>query len=132
MSSFVPHPPPVATATPQSSSREKQPQAPSGNADKPGAIENNNIDDEQGELLEIIMIDDMSSNEGVTMETAVTTGDGDSQAVVSSDGSHDSPHIDLDQDDDVNIVLEKFVDQSSDSSEWNNFIIKWYLSNELV
>lgn len=78
--------------------------------------------DEQGRGEEVIMIDDMSSNEGVTVEHVVTVEDGNGQTVLSVDGSHDS-HIDLDQDDDndqddndLHIALEKFVDQSSDSS----------------
>ena len=84
------------------------------------------------------MIDDISSNEGVTNSNIVAmensnskvvtmenegkhnfSTDVDSQAIVKVDESHGSTCIDLDQDDDdddIAVALEKFIDQSSDES----------------
>ena len=87
--------------------------------DKVGLRGRDTVEEDQGEVEEVIMIDDISSNEEVTMEPAVTTGDGSDQVVVTVDGSRNSSHIDLDQDDDnydLHIALDKFVDQSSDAS----------------
>lgn len=126
MSSFVPHPLPHHSVTGEQVQNNKQ-----SLSDAPRPVEQ-----------EVIMIDDISSNEGVTMENSnivamennnnevvtmenegvamehsVTT-DVNSQAIVNLDGSHGSTRIDLDQDDDddIAIALEKFVDQSSDES----------------
>ena len=130
MSSIVPRP--LSTSTPpasQPSTRDKllenneRPSCSAHNSrlvedDKAGLHGRDTVEEDQGEVEEVIMIDDISSNEEVTMEPAVTTGDGSGQVVVTVDGSHNS-HIDLDQDDDsydLHIALDKFVDQSSDAS----------------
>lgn len=129
MSSFVPHPLPHHSVTGEQVQNNKQ-----SLSDAPRPVENSGLEQE------VIMIDDISSNEGVTMENSnivamennnnevvtmenegvamehsVTT-DVNSQAIVNLDGSHGSTRIDLDQDDDIAIALEKFVDQSSDES----------------
>lgn len=131
MSSIVPHV--LSTSTPpasQPSTRDKlleDNERPSCSAHNPRLVEDDKVglcgrdtvEEDQGEVEEVIMIDDISSNEEVTMEPAVTTGDGSDQVVVTVDGSHNSSHIDLDQDDDnydLHIALDKFVDQSSDAS----------------
>lgn len=66
---------------------------------------------------EVIMIDDVSSNEGVIERTV--RNDSVDTSHDTADTSHDTAHIDLEHDedsDDVNIVMEKFIDQSSDLS----------------
>ena len=125
MSSFVPHPLPhplsIATtlpAAPRSVVEQEQ------NNERPlssNALKLTSVEDSGHDLYneqEVIMIDDITSNEGVTMENSSNEGVG--LTIVSVDGSHGSAHIDLDQndnqDDDIAVALEKFVDQSSDAS----------------
>ena len=122
MSSFVPHPLPYPL---QHSVTEEQIQNNEQSlSDALRPVENS----EQ----EVIMIDDISSNEGVTMENnnivamensnnKIITMENEGVTMehsVNIDGSHGSTHIDLDQDDDddddIAVALEKFVDQSSD------------------
>ena len=132
MSSIVPHPLPTATLpASQSPTRDElliNNDRPSYSTHKAGLAEDEKLgphddgmveeEEDQGEVEEVIMIDDVSSNEEVAMEPAVTTQDDSGEAIVSVDGSHDSSRIDLNQDDDneLRIAFEKFIDQSSDDT----------------
>ena len=127
MSSFVPHPQPRPQPAPSSAPAHSVEQL--WNNDqcdaRPAGGHNDRLADSMGGQSDedVIMIDDMSSNEGVTMETSVNID----QHVVGVDRADQSSHIDLDLDDtddqdndqdndDIAIALGKFVDQSSDSS----------------
>ena len=122
MSSFVPHPLPSLLHS-VTEERLQNNEQPSTNALR---LEDSGRGIHSGGGLhneeEVIMIDDISSNEGITMENESVTmehsvnTDVNDQTVGSIDGSHGSTHIDLDQDDDIAIALEKFVDQSSDDA----------------
>ena len=128
----VPHPRPTGTLPasqpPTRDNLLQDNEHPSYNTDKAGLVEDKKLDprgsgmveeDDQGEVDEVIMIDDISSNEEVAMEPAIATQGDSGQAIISVDGSRDNSHIDLDQDDDnddLHIAFEKFVDQSSDAS----------------
>ena len=132
MSSIVPHPHPTGTLPasrpPTRDNLLQDNERPSYNAHKAGLIEDKKLgprgsgmveEDNQGEVDEVIMIDDMSSNEEVAMELAIATQGDSGQAIISIDGSRANSHIDLDEDDDnddLHIAFEKFVDQSSDAS----------------
>jgi len=114
MSSFVPHPhsTPTLPLTQQSSTEkcllhnnEPSSSPQQGGTETDGSGLHNNK-----EGVEVIMIDDVSSNEGVMEQVVSETV---SQTAVSVDESFP---IDLEQDDDSNMILSKFVDQSSDSS----------------
>ena len=133
MSSFVPHPQPhphhAPCAAPAHSMEQLWNNEQSGikPAEGKGGRNDRPADSMEGQSDEdVIMIDDMSSNEGVIMESSVNVD----HHVINIDRPHQSSHIDLDLDDDVDgqnddqdsdvddiaIALGKFVDQSSDSS----------------
>lgn len=114
MSSFVPYPLSMPTSLPvtQQSSTEEfllyNNEPSSSPQQRYTENDGSSLHNSKEEEVEVIMIDDISSNEGVMGHTV-------SEATALS--VDESFSIDLDeQDDNSDVVLSKFVDQSSDSS----------------